>query len=105
MFTKKCYRTIESQMGFGSMFNASLEASCNNHEVIIQEVAQSILDWAVPIGQAKPVLIGLGYTAAQVSDGIRYLRETDPTKVEADAEFSEIDLEARVCDLAAAWNC
>jgi hypothetical protein len=62
------------------MFSASLEAACGTHCLIVDEIKQSILDWAVPLKEAKPVLFGLGYTEVEVSDAIRELREAAPTE-------------------------
>ena len=73
-----CYDSdyVDVMLGYRSMFNASLEQACFFHQSVIEEVAESILEWAVPVRQAIPVLLGLGYTSVQISDAIRLLKDT-----------------------------
>jgi hypothetical protein len=86
MLTPYCYQQIERQLGFRSMFSASLEYACNLHQSIIESIADDILEWAVPISQAIPVLTGLGYSSVQITDAIRLLSDTEE-------EFNSVEVE------------
>ena len=72
------------------MFTEKLEFACHLHAAIIDQVAKDILDWAVPIKEAAPVLQGLGYNQVEIMDGIRLLKDTNP---EAEYDETEIDTE------------
>ena len=84
MWTSNCYAAIDRQFAARSMFSASLEHAAHLHCAIITEIADSILEWAVPLKEAVPVLVQLGYNNSQISDAVRTLREEE-------AEIKELE--------------
>lgn len=90
-FTKNCYKVIDLKMGFSTMFNGSLEMACHLHQSVIEEIGEMILEWAVPVKESVPVLIGLGYTNVQISDAIRLLREQSEA-IALEAEYNSVEV-------------
>jgi len=97
-FTKNCYKAIELRMGFSTMFNGALEMACHLHQAIIEDVAETLIEWAVPVRESVPVLIGLGYTNVQISDAIRLLRE-QKAAIDLEAEYNSAEVEVLEEDL------
>lgn len=85
MFTPKCYRQMAKRMGYGSMFNESLQDALYRHQQTIEEIAGLLAEWkacGITQSRGKAVLVGLGYTETEVSDGLRLRRELDAAGVD-----------------------
>ena len=96
MWTSKCYEQIDRQMGYGSMFSASLQKAAYMHQAVLDEIADVDIPAGFTIGETKAYLKSLGYSDLQVRDAVRYqgeLLEVDEDGLpinDIDGEFDEL---------------
>ena len=97
---------IDNLMGYGSMFNDSMELACHMHQAVIEEAALLVAD-AESAGISQRdivrVLEGYGYSSTEIADTLRIKR----TVLEFDEEGFPLPIEEPEFDLSperAAWD-